>query len=73
MSPDKLEAAITARAKAIVPVHLYGMPAEMDRIVAIAERLRLPIIEDPSQAHGAKYRGKRVGQFGQIACFSFYP
>ncbi len=73
LDPDKLEAAITPRTKAIVPVHLYGMPAEMDGINAIAERHRLPVIEDAAQAHGAKYRGKRVGQFGKIACFSFYP
>jgi dTDP-4-amino-4,6-dideoxygalactose transaminase len=73
MSPAKLEASITARTKAIIPVHLYGMPAEMDRINAIADRHALPIIEDAAQAHGARYRGKRVGQFGQIACFSFYP
>src|SRR5262245_33361235 len=71
--PTNLEAAITPRTKAIIPVHLYGMPAEMDRIMAIAERHGLPVIEDAAQAHGAKYRGKRVGQFGQIACFSFYP
>jgi len=73
LNPDKLEAAITPRTKAIIPVHLFGMPADMDRIVAIAERHGLPVIEDAAQAHGAKYRGKRVGQFGQIACFSFYP
>lgn len=73
LNPDKLEAAITSRTKAIIPVHLYGMPAEMDRIMAVAERHRLPVVEDAAQAHGAKYRGRRVGQFGQIACFSFYP
>jgi dTDP-4-amino-4,6-dideoxygalactose transaminase len=73
LDPDKLEAAITPRTKAIIPVHLYGMPAEMDRIMAIAERHGLPVIEDAAQAHGAKYRSRRVGQFGQIACFSFYP
>src|SRR5437660_3122042 len=73
MDPDQLEAAITPHTKAIIPVHLYGMPAEMDRIMAIAERHGLPVVEDAAQAHGAKYRGKRVGQFGQIACFSFYP
>jgi dTDP-4-amino-4,6-dideoxygalactose transaminase len=73
LDPDKLEAAITSRTKAIIPVHLYGMPAEMDRIVAIAERHGLPVIEDAAQAHGAKYRGKHVSQFGKIACFSFYP
>src|SRR6516164_1069936 len=73
LDPDELEAAITPRTKAIIPVHLYGMPAEMDRINAIAERHGLPVIEDAAQAHGARYRGKRVGQFGKIACFSFYP
>jgi len=73
LNPDKLEAAITARTKAIIPVHLYGMPAEMNRIMEIAERHGLPVIEDAAQAHGARYRGRRVGQFGQIACFSFYP
>jgi dTDP-4-amino-4,6-dideoxygalactose transaminase len=73
MDPNKLEAAITPRTKAIIPVHLYGMPAEMDHIMAIAERHGLPVIEDAAQAHGAKYRGKRLGQFGKIACFSFYP
>jgi dTDP-4-amino-4,6-dideoxygalactose transaminase len=73
LNPDNLEAAITSRTKAIIPVHLYGMPAEMDRIMAIAERHGLPVIEDAAQAHGARYRGRRVGQFGQIACFSFYP
>ncbi len=73
MCPTKLEAAITARTKAIIPVHLYGMPADMDRIKTIADRHGLPIIEDAAQAHGARHRGKRVGQFGQIACFSFYP
>src|SRR5438034_8255158 len=73
LNPDNLEAAITPRTKAIVPVHLYGMPAEMDRIMAIAEQHGLPVVEDAAQAHGARYRGKRVGQFGQIACFSFYP
>jgi dTDP-4-amino-4,6-dideoxygalactose transaminase len=73
LNPDNLEAAITSRTKAIIPVHLYGMPAEMDRIKTIAERHGIPVIEDAAQAHGAKYRNKLVGQFGQIACFSFYP
>jgi dTDP-4-amino-4,6-dideoxygalactose transaminase len=73
LCPDNLEAAITSRTRAIIPVHLYGMPAEMDRIVAIAEQHGLPVIEDAAQAHGARYRGRLVGQFGQIACFSFYP
>jgi len=69
MCPAKLEAAITSRTKAIIPVHLYGMPAEMDRIMAIAEQHGVPVIEDAAQAHGARYQGRRVGQFGQIACF----
>jgi dTDP-4-amino-4,6-dideoxygalactose transaminase len=73
LNPDNLEAAITSRTKAIILVHLYGMPAEMDRIMAIAERHGVPVIEDAAQAHGAKYRDRRVGQFGKIACFSFYP
>src|SRR5215211_8845379 len=73
LNPDNLEAAITSRTKAIIPVHLYGMPAEMDRIIAVANRYGIPVIEDAAQAQGAKYRGKRVGQFGKIACFSFYP
>jgi dTDP-4-amino-4,6-dideoxygalactose transaminase len=73
MCPAKLEAAITPRTKAIIPIHLYGMPADMDGIKTIADRHGLPIIEDAAQAHGARYRGKRVGQFGQLACFSFYP
>jgi dTDP-4-amino-4,6-dideoxygalactose transaminase len=73
LNPDNLEAAITSRTKAIIPVHLYGMPAEMDRIMAIAEQHGVPVIEDAAQAHGGRYQGGRVGQFGQIACFSFYP
>src|SRR5205814_6263543 len=73
MCPTKLEAAITPRTKVIIPVHLYGIPAEMDAINAIAVQHGIPIIEDAAQAHGARYRGKRVGQFGKIACFSFYP
>jgi dTDP-4-amino-4,6-dideoxygalactose transaminase len=73
MDPAKLRAAITSRTKAIMPVHLYGMPAEMDEISKIAAEAGIPVVEDAAQAHGARYRGKRVGQFGRIACFSFYP
>jgi dTDP-4-amino-4,6-dideoxygalactose transaminase len=73
MCPTKLEAAITPRTKAIIPVHVYGMPADMGPIKSIADRHGIPIIEDAAQAHGARYRGKRVGQLGRIACFSFYP
>jgi dTDP-4-amino-4,6-dideoxygalactose transaminase len=73
MNPAKLEAAITPRTKAIIPVHLYGMPADMDAICRIADNAGIPVVEDAAQAHGARYCGKRVGQFGKIACFSFYP
>jgi dTDP-4-amino-4,6-dideoxygalactose transaminase len=73
LDPKKLEGAITERTKAIIPVHLYGMPADMDAINAIAARLSIPIVEDAAQAHGARYKARRVGTFGRIACFSFYP
>jgi len=73
MSPAQLEAAITPRTKAIIPVHLYGMPAEMGCINSIATRYGIPVIEDAAQAQGARYRGKRTGQLGRVACFSFYP
>ena len=73
MDPNKLEAAITPRTKAILPVHMYGHPADMDPILQIAKRHNLRIIEDCAQAHGATYKNKRVGSFGDIACFSFYP
>lgn len=69
----QVEAAITPRTKAIIPVHLYGQPADMDAILAIAKRHNLRVIEDACQAHGAEYRGKRVGAFGDAAAFSFYP
>ena len=69
----KIEAAITPRTKAIMPVHLYGQPAEMDEIMALARRHHLYVVEDACQAHGARYRGKRVGSIGDIAAFSFYP
>ncbi len=73
MNPAELEAAITERTRAILPVHLYGQPADMDRILRIAAKHRLPVIEDAAQAHGARYRGRRVGGLGRIGCFSFYP
>jgi len=73
MAPDQLEAAITPRTKAIVPVHLYGQPADMDAIGAIARRRGIPILEDAAQAHGAEYQGRRCGSLGDIAAFSFYP
>lgn len=73
MAPDALEAAITPRTKAIMPVHLYGQPADMDPINAIAKKHGLVVIEDAAQAHGAEYNGRRVGSLGDLACFSFYP
>lgn len=73
LDPRRLGQAITPRTKAILPVHLYGMPAEMDSILAIASKRGIPVIEDAAQAHGASFKGKRAGQFGCMACFSFYP
>jgi len=73
VDPTRIEAAITPRTKVIVPVHLYGQPAEMDPILDIARRYGLRVIEDAAQAHGAEYRGRRVGSMGDLACFSFYP
>ena len=68
-----VEKAITPRTKAIIPVHLYGHPADMDAIVQLAERRGLVVIEDACQAHGARYQGKRAGSLGHAAAFSFYP
>ena len=73
IDPSKIEAKITSRTKAIIPVHLYGLPAEMDEIMAIARKHKLRVVEDCAQAHGATYKGRKVGSFGDIACFSFYP
>jgi len=70
---SKIEAKITAKTKAIIPVHLYGQPADMDPINEIAQRHNLRIIEDSAQAHGAEYKGRRTGTLGDVACFSFYP
>ena len=70
---SQLEAAITSRTKAIMPVHLYGMPADMDPILAIAKKHNLVVIEDAAQAHGALYKGRPCGSLGDAACFSFYP
>jgi dTDP-4-amino-4,6-dideoxygalactose transaminase len=73
MNPELLEAAITPRTKAILPVHLYGQSAEMEPLMEIANRRGIPLIEDCAQAHGAQYRGQGVGTFGVSGCFSFYP
>lgn len=73
IDPAQVEAAITPRTRAIVPVHLYGRPANLDAIMDIATRRRLLVIEDACQAHGARHNGKRVGGFGHAAAFSFYP
>lgn len=73
MDPKALEAAITERTRAIIPVHLYGQPADMDPIMAIAQRHGLVVIEDAAQAHRAEYKGHRVGSIGDMGCFSFYP
>ena len=73
MDPTRVEAAITPRTKAILPVHLYGQTADMDPILEIAKRHGLVVIEDAAQAHGAKYKGRTAGSLADIACFSFYP
>src|SRR3954463_6969346 len=73
LDPKLIERAITPRTKAILPVHLYGHPANLDALLSIAAEHNLPLVEDACQAHGAKYRGKVVGSFGAFSCFSFYP
>ena len=74
LDPARIEAAITSRTKAILPTHLYGQPADIDPMLAIARRHGLVVIDDAAQAHGARYRGRRTGnQTGRITCWSFYP
>lgn len=73
MDPALIEAAITPRTKAIMPVHLHGLMADMDPIMSIARRHGLVVIEDAAQAHGAEYKGRRAGSIGDLGCFSFYP
>ena len=73
LDPQRVGAAVSARTRAIIPVHLYGQPADMDPIMAIARQHHLAVVEDACQAHGARYKGRRVGSIGDIGCFSFYP
>jgi dTDP-4-amino-4,6-dideoxygalactose transaminase len=73
LAPDRLSAAISPRTKAIMPVHLFGLSADMDPIVATASRAGVPIIEDAAQAIGATYRGRPAGSIGALGCFSFFP
>jgi len=73
LDPDLLEAAITERTRAIIPVHLYGQPCDMQPIMAVARKHGLRVIEDVAHAHGAYYRGVPAGSFGDISCYSFYP
>ena len=73
LDPNCVEDALSPRTRAIIPVHLYGQPADMGSLLEIASRKNLWLIEDAAQAHGAEYRGKRCGSIGHLACFSFYP
>jgi dTDP-4-amino-4,6-dideoxygalactose transaminase len=69
----RIEAAITSRTKVLLPVHLYGQPADLDPILALARQYSLKVVEDAAQVHGARYKGQRIGGHGHIACWSFYP
>jgi dTDP-4-amino-4,6-dideoxygalactose transaminase len=73
IDPDRIEAAITPATKVILPVHLYGQPADLDPILALAKKHDLRVVEDAAQAHGARYKGRRIGAHGDIVCWSFYP
>ena len=72
LDPSDVARCVTDRTRAIIPVHLYGHPAEMDKLMMVAEEYELSVIEDCAQAHGARYHGSRVGSIGQVGCFSFY-
>jgi dTDP-3-amino-3,4,6-trideoxy-alpha-D-glucose transaminase len=73
LDPERVAAAITSRTRAVIPVHLYGQPADMDPIIAIAEKHGLKVLEDAAQAHGARYKGRAIGSLGHAAAHSFYP
>jgi dTDP-4-amino-4,6-dideoxygalactose transaminase len=73
VDPKLVECAITSRTKAVLPVHIYGHPADLDSLLAVCRRHNLPLVEDAAQAHGATYKGKMIGTFGAASCFSFYP
>lgn len=73
IDPARIEAAITKRTKVILPVHLYGQPADMDQILSIARKHGLKVLEDGAQSHGARYKGKRIGAHGDVVAWSFYP
>jgi dTDP-4-amino-4,6-dideoxygalactose transaminase len=73
LDPDRIEAAITRRTRVIVPVHLYGQPADLDPILALAQQHGLRVLEDAAQAHGARYKGRRIGSQGDAVTWSFYP
>lgn len=73
INPELIEAKITKRTKAIIPVHLYGQMADMGKIMSIAKKHKLFVVEDACQAHGSKYKGRMAGSIGDIGCFSFYP
>ena len=73
LNPDLIERAITSRTKAVLPVHLFGHPCDLDRLAAVCDRHHLPFVEDAAHAHGAQYKGRTVGTFGASSCFSFYP
>lgn len=73
IDPARIEAAITSRTKVLLPVHLYGQPADLDPIVALARQHGLAVVEDAAQAHGARYKGRGIGAHGDVVCWSFYP
>ena len=73
INPKLLEEAVTSRTRAVIPVHLYGQPADLDPILGMAKKYNLAVIEDAAQSHGARYRGQRIGGHGDIVCWSFYP